>query len=124
MDLRMRQHTETRQPTAVQDVLGEGADRKVAPCGEPEDSSQAEENRASILVHHGIHAGTFPVVGMTVAQARQVLATLINVDPDSIAVINGHVVQDENERVIRAEDELLSFVKKSSVRGAAVLAPR
>lgn len=70
-----------------------------------------------VLVHHGIHQGQFPVAGQTVAQARRILAPMMNIDPEAVAVIGGQIVEDEDERVITESAQMLSFVKRSSVKG-------
>ena len=109
-----RQEAETRR-AGLERVLGQVvADEPAA----AEECAAPERQSGSIVVHHGIHSGTFPVAGMTVAQARRTLAPLINIDPDAVAVINGYVVEDESSRVITGRDQLLSYVKRSSVRGA------
>jgi hypothetical protein len=55
---------------------------------------------------------------MTVAQVRNMLSTLVNLDPRAVAVIAGEIVEDEDERRVLAEDHMLSFVRRSSVKGA------
>ena len=112
MSLRLRDREQSVRPVGAPQVLGQavrGGD--TAP-----DAASPEPSR-NLMVHHGVHSGVFPVVGMTVAQVRAVVGPLVNLDPDSLATINGHPIQDENERVITAEDQILHFVKMSSVRG-------
>jgi hypothetical protein len=69
----------------------------------------------SVMVHHGIHRGRFPVAGMRVADARQALTRLLNIDPAAVAVINGRTVGEDE--VIGEDVSLLSFVKASAVKG-------
>jgi hypothetical protein len=89
-----------------------------ARAGEP---ACEEERVRSVEVRHGIHSGAFPVAGMTVAQARRTLAGLLNIDPEAIAVLNGRPVRDEESRVIAESEQILSFVKRSSTRGAGAV---
>jgi hypothetical protein len=84
----------------------------------PPRSAGAEAPAGSVEVRHGIHSGAFPVAGMTVAEARRTLAGLLNIDPGAIAVLNGRPVRDEEARVITEAAQVLSFVKRSSIRGA------
>ena len=79
---------------------------------------QNSGNGDSVLVIHGIHSGHYPVVGMTVAQARKFLAPHLAVDPSAKAVIEGEVVRDEEGRVITRQDQLLGFIKYSAAMGA------
>ena len=90
------------------------------PADSPEAAASTETpeaTRGGILVNHSIHRGTFPIAGLNVAQARRVLTPFINVNPDSVAVIAGEIIEDESERVLTEEDSMLSFVKRASVKG-------
>jgi hypothetical protein len=71
----------------------------------------------SVYCSHGIHNGHFPVAGLTVAEARRTLSHLLNIDPEAVAVIAGLIVADENQ-IISVDTAMLSFVKKSSVKGS------
>ena len=90
---------------------------KPCPDASPETPSADDGKGAGILVNHSIHHGVYPVVGLSVAGARRVLSTMMNLDPNSAAVIAGEIIEDEDERVILENDEMLSFVKRSSVKG-------
>src|SRR5215210_923760 len=68
-----------------------------------------------VMVHHGIHRGRFPVAGLSVGEARAALSRLLNLDPASVAVINGRVVGEDE--TIGADVALVSFVKPSAVKG-------
>lgn len=70
----------------------------------------------SVYCSHGIHNGHFPVAGLTVAEARRTLSHLLNIDPEAVAVIAGQIITDENQ-IISGDTAMLSFVKKSSVKG-------
>ncbi|HEV3255657.1 MAG TPA: hypothetical protein VG013_02130 [Gemmataceae bacterium] len=69
----------------------------------------------SVLVHHGIHSGHFPVAGLRVRDARATLTPLLNIDPQAVAVINGRIVSED--QIIAEDVALLSFVKPSAVKG-------
>ena len=73
------------------------------------------EDRRNIVVSHGIHRGRFPIGGMSVAAARRILAPLINIDAEAIAVINGTPVTEDT--IVNDQVTMLSFVKPSSIRG-------
>ena len=77
--------------------------------------SPAAPDPQNILVSSGIHRGRFPVGGMTVREARQVLAPMMNIDPDAMAVINGRPVDED--MVLNGTLGMLSFVKPSSLKG-------
>lgn len=109
-----RQISTPVQVPAAAPVLGRGA----APRARTEECVHEEERARSVMVHHGIHSGAFPIAGMTVAEARRTLAGLLNIDPEAIAVLNGRPVRDEESRTITEAEQLLSFVKRSSLRGA------
>jgi hypothetical protein len=77
-------------------------------------SSSATDSR-NVLVSSGIHRGRFPIGGMSVRQARRVLAPLINIDATAVAVINGRAVDEET--MLDGQIGMLSFVKPSSLKG-------
>ena len=112
MLLRERRREAEVRPGREQRVLGQGGRSRVSgECAAPEGPTH------SILVHHGIHSGTYPVVGMTLAQARAILTPIMNIDPAAIATIDGYPIADEQSRAITTTDELLSFVKESAAKG-------
>ena len=49
------------------------------------------------------------------ARAGLVLTTLLNIDPQAVAVVNGQVVPEDT--VIQEHTNLLSFVKPSAIKG-------
>jgi hypothetical protein len=71
----------------------------------------------TITVQHGIHTDNYPVVGLTVREVRERLAPVMNIDPESVAVVAGNPVVDEGDHVLSSSDQILSFVKKSAVKG-------
>jgi hypothetical protein len=100
MKLKTRKRTKAEQPQLT------------PPAGTPE----AEVNDgANVLVSYGIHRGRFPIGGMSVGQAREILQRLIRVDPTAVAVINGSRVGEDE--LISEDVTMLSFVKPSSLRG-------
>jgi hypothetical protein len=70
-----------------------------------------------VTITHGIHYKEFPVAGMTVAQIRRTLSSILNIDPGSVAVIGGNVIKDEESKTVLGKDHMVSFVKESSIRG-------
>jgi hypothetical protein len=107
-------------PTAVQVPAAAPFPVRSAPPRTGAGGPACEEERVrSIEVRYGIHSGAFPVAGMTVAESRRTLAGLLNIDPEAIAVLNGRPVRDEETRVITEAEQILSFVKRSSIRGAS-----
>ena len=88
-----------------------------------ETGDSAPETTPLLRVNHGVHTGTHQVVGMTVAQARRLLSPFMNIDPAAVAVIGGEIVEDEDARVLLEADEMVNFVKKSSVKGAGTGSP-
>lgn len=87
------------------------SDAGAADDAPPQDSCP----QGSVFCRHGIHNGWFPIQGMRMGDARQVLNTLLNVDPEAVAVINGNIVDDDY--VIGEDIEMINFVKKSSIKG-------
>jgi hypothetical protein len=88
------------------------------PAGEDGDqfaTEPAARPEGSVFCQHSIHDGHFPVAGLTVGEARSTLAPLLNIDPEAVAVIDGHVVDED--RVIGEDVRALAFVKPSSVKG-------
>ncbi len=69
----------------------------------------------SVEVVHGVYAHRFPLGGMTVGQARTELADRMNLDPDSIAVVDGNEVGDDT---VLGEGQVLNFVKHAGEKGA------
>jgi hypothetical protein len=104
MSLQLRKPSPHVQPEVV---CGGG------PAGDPHE----ETNSGSVLVNYGIHRGRFPVGGMRIREARQVLERLLNIDPSAVAVINGSPIVDEDQ-VIDDRVAMLHFVKPSSIKGA------
>jgi hypothetical protein len=87
-------------------------------CDHGSGGAEDETDRRNVLVNYGIHRGRFPVGGMRIRQARQVLQRLLNIDPSAVAVINGTPITDEDQ-IIGADVAMLHFVKPSSIKGAA-----
>ncbi len=70
---------------------------------------------ANVSVSCGIHGGRYPIGGMRIKDARQVLAKLMNIPNDAVPVINGNAIDEE--QVIGEDVTMLSFVKRSSLKG-------
>jgi len=99
----------TQRPHARANPPPAGASEATPPSPPP------AAGERSVLVHHGIHSGHFPVAGLRVRDARATLTHLLNIDPQAVAVINGRIVREEE--VIGPDVGLLSFVKPSAVKG-------
>jgi hypothetical protein len=86
------------------------------PTNTPTGDAAEEGTERGVTVTHGIHRGTYPIAGMRLADVRQTLTRLMNIDPAAVVVVNGQVVTDENTTI--AEDvRVIAFVKPSSIKG-------
>jgi hypothetical protein len=65
-------------------------------------------------VIHGVYAHSLPLAGMTVRQARAELEERMNIDPESVAVIDG--VEATDDTVLR-EGQVLNFVTEAGEKG-------
>jgi hypothetical protein len=68
-----------------------------------------------VEVIHGVYAHSLPLAGMTVRQARAELEQRMNIDPDAMAVVDGH---EADEDTILAQGQVLNFVKHAGEKGA------
>lgn len=75
----------------------------------------AVATEGQVEVIHGVYAHSLPLTGMTVGQARMELMDRMNIDPDSIAVVDGDEVGDDT---VLNEGQVLNFVKHSGEKGA------
>ena len=69
-----------------------------------------------VQVIHGVYAHSLPLVGMSVQQARLELEERMNIHPESLAVIDGVEVQEEEEILLR-ENQVLNFVSPAGEKG-------
>lgn len=76
------------------------------------DTAVASEGHVEVI--HGVYAHRLPLSGMTVGQARSELADRMNIDPDSIAVVDGNEVGDD---AILGEGQILNFVTHAGEKG-------
>ena len=67
----------------------------------------------NIFCQCGIYAGWFPIAGMRVGDVRAVLGRVLEIDPETQAVINHRVLSEDD--IIGDGVECLRFVKKSSI---------
>jgi hypothetical protein len=70
---------------------------------------------SNVLVSYGTHHTPFPIRGLSIRQARESLARLMNIDETAVPVINGTLVEEDT--MIDEQVTLLSFVKPASIRG-------
>jgi hypothetical protein len=76
---------------------------------------QRRVDSTNVSVTYGVHHGRYPIGGMTVGEARQRLAPMLNLDPTAIAVVAGAPVPDD----MRIGDQVsnLAFVKPAAMKG-------
>ncbi len=84
-----------------------------------EGGGDAGDEGATTRVQYGIHLARYPLRGMSVAQVRRFLSPILNIDPTAVAVIGTTRIEDEEAHHVTGEEPMLSFVKPSSVKGAA-----
>ena len=70
---------------------------------------------SNVRVSYGTHHTPFPIRGLSIRQARESLARLLNIDETAVPVINGSPVEEDT--MIDEQVTLLSFVKPASIRG-------
>ncbi len=99
-----------------QEAEPSGAEDDAAGCGSPSAPSAAP---AGVVFAHGIHQVHLPAEGLTITQVRATLQPLLNIGPDTVAVVRGQTIENPDEFVISEGVELVSFVKPSSVKGIA-----
>lgn len=83
--------------------------------GNPDDAPEPRQDSRNVTVTYGIHKGRYPIGGLRIHEARQVLNGLIHIDESAIPVINGRPV-DPDQRI----DErvtMIAFVKPSAIKG-------
>ena len=87
----------------------------VAPGGgsSPFDDAQPE---GLATVSHGPYAETLPVAGLSVGEVRRRFRDRLDIDPDAVAVVDGHEVGDDHTV---APNELVTFVRRAGEKGAA-----
>jgi hypothetical protein len=83
--------------------------------GGPHEDQPQTADPGNILVTSGIHRGRFPIGGMRVRAARDVLRRLITIEEEAVAVVNGRVVDDDE--VISENVTHVAFVKPSAIKG-------
>ena len=76
-----------------------------------------EQGRVEVI--HGIYAHSLPLVGMTVGQARSELMDRMNIDPDSMAVVDG---AEADEDTVLTEGQVLNFVRHAGEKGLGTFA--
>jgi hypothetical protein len=78
-------------------------------------SGTAVATEGQVEVIHGVYAHSLPLSGMTVGQVRMELTDRMNIDPESLAVVDGNEVGDDT---VIGEGQVLNFVKHSGEKGA------
>ena len=77
--------------------------------------AQSTGNRANVMVMHGPYAENLPVDGMTIEKVRNQFADRFDIDPNSIAIVDGNEVGDEN--FMLKTGMVLMFTKKAGEKG-------
>jgi len=95
---RLRDETFGSGPNAFSDEFGAG--------------TAVAEGQVEVI--HGVYAHSLPLAGMAVGQARAELADRMNLDPDSLAVVDGTEMPDDT---ILSEGQTLNFVKHAGEKG-------
>lgn len=101
---------EEKKPVVVEEAPAEGG-------GSPE-----EKVDPNVLFTMGIHQMKLPARGSSVADAREILAPLMNIDPEAVVVINGEIVDTDKEAdtIIGRDVDMVAFVKQASLKGNTV----
>lgn len=97
--LRSRERGEPQRPSGLFDEQGDDA------------------NSTSAIVISGPYMEALPVAGLTVAQVRERMGERLDIDPRSIAVIDGRDVSDNT--VVRPSSTLV-FMTRAGEKGAIV----
>jgi hypothetical protein len=82
-----------------------------------ESAATASELRRNVDVIHGVYAHSLPLAGMSVRQARAELEQRMNIDPEAMAVVNGHEVDGDT---VLEEGQVLNFVKHAGEKGREI----
>jgi hypothetical protein len=82
-----------------------------APPAAPPDPAQT----AQVQVIYGASVQTFPLAGLQVSHAREVLANILQIDPRAPMLVNGQPVSQSHRL---ASGETLEFVHHAGEKGA------
>lgn len=75
------------------------------------------EKEKSVFVTYGAHTNIkIAGAGKTVAQVRELLVSILNIDAEAVAYVNGKEVEDEESHVLEG-GELLEFLKQLGRKG-------
>jgi len=67
-----------------------------------------------VTVNYGLYTEQLPVGNMTVAEIRARCADRFDIDPQSVAQIDGHIVRDD---VVVQPGQMLMFVRHAGEKG-------
>jgi hypothetical protein len=84
------------------------------PSGDDFAGTATATRSGRVEVIHGVYAHSLPLAGMTVRQARAELEERMNIDPESLAVVDG--LEAEEESVLR-EGQVLNFLTPAGEKG-------
>jgi hypothetical protein len=85
------------------------------PQGLPDIFATPDQAAGAATVSHGPYAEQLPVDGMTVEQVRHRFGDRLDIDPESIPILDGH--QTNEGTVVRAGQVLL-FTRRAGEKGA------
>lgn len=80
----------------------------------PQETNGNGKAGANVDVIHGVYAHSLPLGGLSVKQARSELSNKMNIDPTSVAVVDGNEVPEDHTL---NEGEVLTFVKPAGEKG-------
>lgn len=106
MDLNLHSPTSTNLDLELENAVE---------LGTPDDTPEPRQDSRNVTVTYGIHKGRYPIGGLRIREARQVLNGMIHIDESAIPVINGRPVDPEQR--IDENVTMLAFVKPSAMKG-------
>jgi len=85
-----------------------------APHGDEFATSETPVRTGRVDVIHGVYAHSLPLAGRTIREAREELEERMNIAPESVAVVDGlEVTEDE----ILNENQVLNFLSPAGEKG-------
>lgn len=77
-----------------------------------EGGTSQTERRVEII--SGVYAHSLPLAGRTVEAIRREVTEHMNIAPDAVAVVDGHVASEDT---VVTEGSVLNFVRRAGERG-------
>lgn len=98
----------------VDSIMANGSTEIRSITGIEAHASGSSSRASSIKISSGASSGRFPVAGRSVAQIKDFLGDVLNIDKNSNAVVNGEKVSNSYEL---EEGDSLEFVKRAGTKG-------